>query len=262
MSCNIGPEAGAFDRRAALRHRLAWLAWEVPCYGLVLWGLLRVNTARFGLPDLMTVVGFLLFFVTFRLLIRPMDSIRRGPGYALAVLCALCFAVLLLHEAARVRARWYRSTILEVRLAALVADSPVPVVIADQDGRITGFNRQAERLTGYAGGELMGRNVETLVTSDQLPAFRAAYQRSIQGLRATPSGWLDGTGFLVPVRRKDGGSAVVSFFGFGIRYGEEMDLFGVLAPAEGASTPRTKAKPRTAGDGLRTLQQKTRQFPD
>ncbi len=242
MSPINGPEADAFDGRAVLRHRLAWLAWEVPCYGLVLWGLLRVNTARFGLPDLMTVVGFLLFFVAFRLLIRPMDSIRRGPGYALAVLCALGFAALLLHESSRVRARWYRSTILEVRLAALVADSPVPVVIADQDGRITGFNHQAERLTGYVGGDLIGRNVEILVTPDLLPAFRAAYKWSIEGLRATPSGWLDETGFLIPIRRKDGGSVLVSFFGFGLRYGEEMDLFGVLAPAGGLSPPRIKAK--------------------
>ncbi len=258
MSPNKGPEADALDHRAVLRHRLAWLAWEVPCYGLVLWGLLRVNTARFGLPDLMTVIGFLLFFVAFRLLIRPMDSIRRGPGYALAVLCALGFAALLLHEAAQVRARWYRSTILEVRLAALVADSPVPVVIADQEGRITGFNRQAERLTGYAGGDLIGRNVETLVTSDLLPAFRAAYKRSIAGLRATPSGWLDESGVLIPVRRKDGGSVLVSFFGFGIRYGEEMDLFGVLAPAEGTSSPRIKARPSSTEDVMRPFQQDAR----
>ena len=45
----------------------------------------------------------------------------------------------------------------------LIQNTPGAVITADQEGRITEFNRAAERLTGFSRGEAMGRPAEEIV---------------------------------------------------------------------------------------------------
>jgi two-component system, OmpR family, phosphate regulon sensor histidine kinase PhoR len=45
----------------------------------------------------------------------------------------------------------------------LIQNTPGAVITADQEGRITEFNRAAERLTGFSRGEAMGRPAEEVV---------------------------------------------------------------------------------------------------
>jgi two-component system sensor kinase FixL len=58
------------------------------------------------------------------------------------------------------------------------------VIQVDPDGRITGWNRGAERLYGYAAHEVVGRNVQVLVPPDHHDRCRALLGRLRAGERA------------------------------------------------------------------------------
>jgi PAS domain S-box-containing protein len=92
------------------------------------------------------------------------------------------------------------SAVLEARFRGLLEAAPDAMILVNADGRLALVNSQAERLFGYARGELLGRPVETLVPErfrSAHPAHRAAYARDP---RNRPMGEnLDLAG-----RRKDG----------------------------------------------------------
>jgi PAS domain S-box-containing protein len=92
------------------------------------------------------------------------------------------------------------SAVLEARFRGLLEAAPDAMILVNADGRLVLVNSQAERLFGYARGELLGRSVETLVPERfraAHPAHRAAYVRDP---RNRPMGEnLDLAG-----RRKDG----------------------------------------------------------
>ncbi len=214
-----------------LRHRLLTVAWEAPCFGLALLTLLRVNAGGFGLPEFETLAGFLAFFVAFRLAIRPLAPEVRTVRYALAVAGAVAFAAALLYASAPVRARWFRSAVLEVRIRAVV-DAPVPILVADQAGRITAVNRRAGRLLGYDRGELIGRDLGLLAPPGLLDRYRAGSGRAVAMLRARPAGWARRGGPPLPLRGKGGQVLRAHAYVFGARYDEQMDFFAILTPAD------------------------------
>ena len=214
-----------------LRRRLLTLAWEAPCFGLALAALLRVNDARFGPREFAVVAEFLAVFAAFRLVIRPLAPEAATARYFLAVAGATACGAALLFAASPVRARWYRATVLEARLAEVVDGAPAAIVVADQDGRITAFNRPAEALLGYARAEVLGRDVALLAPPALRPALAAARRCAAADLRGRPAAWLRRDG--PPLRLIGKGGRVVSARAcvLGVRYGDQLDLFAILAPA-------------------------------
>ena len=61
--------------------------------------------------------------------------------------------------------------------AAILAASPDAIVTIDVDGTIQQVNPETERMFGYAPGELVGRNIDTLMPSDYVSAHREGMKR-------------------------------------------------------------------------------------
>lgn len=74
------------------------------------------------------------------------------------------------------------------------------VILIDTAGRITGFNRSAERLFGYASADLLGRNV-TLLMPD---SYAAAHDDYLRRYAETAVPHIIGIGRDVQARRRDG----------------------------------------------------------
>ena len=89
---------------------------------------------------------------------------------------------------------------LEGRFREVVEAAPNGILTVDRHGRITSFNREAERLFGYPREELLGRSVEVLVPME----FRHAHggHRAEYWQRPTPRAM--GKGRDLFGRRKDG----------------------------------------------------------
>ncbi|HUJ28505.1 MAG TPA: ATP-binding protein [Myxococcales bacterium] len=84
--------------------------------------------------------------------------------------------------------------------AQLVESAPDAMVIVDREGRIVLVNRQTEQLFGYGREELLGREVEMLVSARARlghPPLRELFFRS-------PSARVMGAGLDIFVARKDG----------------------------------------------------------
>src|SRR5262249_55034382 len=77
--------------------------------------------------------------------------------------------------------------------------------VVDGDGRVELMNAQAERLSGYARSELLGRPVEMLVPAPT----REAHVRHRQSFFARPAARPIGGGRDLALRRKDGGEVRV-----------------------------------------------------
>src|SRR4051794_18506367 len=90
----------------------------------------------------------------------------------------------------------------EALLAAIVAGSDDAIVSKDLDGVVTSWNSAAERLFGYAAGEIVGRHVSLLAApgrEDEMPAILGRVRRGERVER-----------FETVRRRKDGSPVEVS----------------------------------------------------
>jgi PAS domain S-box-containing protein len=86
----------------------------------------------------------------------------------------------------------------DAELAAVLEAAPDAVVVSDWEGRILFVNEQARVMFGYAGDDLLGRQIETLVPARQRAAHVAHRSAYRQAPRRRPMGAaLD----LVAVRR-------------------------------------------------------------
>ena len=88
----------------------------------------------------------------------------------------------------------------EKRLRSITRTAPDAIVIIDETGIIDTVNPAAERLFGYSGAELVGRNVKILMPSPH----REAHDSHLARYRETGEKRVIGIGRVVVGRRKDG----------------------------------------------------------
>ncbi|HSC28896.1 MAG TPA: response regulator, partial [Vicinamibacterales bacterium] len=102
----------------------------------------------------------------------------------------------------------------------LLSNSPVAIVVLDVAHRITSCNPAFERLFGYQAGEVIGRDLDELITTDSTRSEAADYtQRVLQ--HGPIHGW-------VHRRRKDGTLVDVEVFGVPVVVdGELVGLMGM-----------------------------------
>jgi two-component system sensor kinase FixL len=68
-------------------------------------------------------------------------------------------------------------------LAALVNSSDDAIIAKDLDGTVLTWNPGAERMYGYAAGEMIGRSISTLVPADRRPEYESILSRVARGER-------------------------------------------------------------------------------
>ena len=103
-------------------------------------------------------------------------------------------------------------------LEALILNSPTAIVVLDNQGNIVSCNPAFEQLYGYTSAEVIGRNLDSLITTPETIEQASSYtQQSLSGL-------LHGFG---KRRRKDGSFASVEIYGVPIIVGQER--LGALA---------------------------------
>jgi PAS domain S-box-containing protein len=92
---------------------------------------------------------------------------------------------------------------------SLVLNNPVAIVVMDPDDHIVSWNPAAEKLFGYTQAEAVGRNIDSLVTTETMWSEAAAYTRHImeQG---------DLVHAITQRRRKDGSAVDVELLGVSV----------------------------------------------
>lgn len=103
--------------------------------------------------------------------------------------------------------RWYGSTedihdrkVGEEHMRSILEVVPDAMIVIDRVGAIHSFSKAAERLFGYAAGELVGSNVRILMPAPH----RAAHDGYLANYRDTGEKKMIGVGRVVLGRRKDG----------------------------------------------------------
>jgi two-component system sensor kinase FixL len=88
----------------------------------------------------------------------------------------------------------------EAHLQSILANVPDAVIIADEHGTIELFSSAAERLFGYAAGEVTGKNLSVLMP----PPYSEAHGAHVDRYRHTGERHIIGAGRMVVGERKDG----------------------------------------------------------
>lgn len=141
-------------------------------YGLAVWlaygyGSRRAIWTTAAVGSLLTLLGFLAHPVAGEQLREALAN--RGLAllavWATAIPCALLLAERFARE----------------RLADIVESSDEAILSADRNGRITSWNRGAERLFGYAAAEALGRPVSVLMPDELRDEGRRLLERALDG---------------------------------------------------------------------------------
>jgi len=124
----------------------------------------------------------------------------------------------------------------------LLANSPVAIVVVDERQDVVSCNPGFEKLFGYTGTEAIGRNLDDLVTNEEMRAAAVAY--SLQGLNEPVHG-------TSPRLRKDGTLVEVDFYsvpvfvdgrrvGFMALYHDVSELLEARHDAEAANSAKSQ----------------------
>lgn len=136
------------------------------------------------------LLGFILFAVIGIVIARLYEDLHRGEAGQRA-------------EAERLRTQYEELTAFaQAQLAAIVESSDDAIVGKALDGRITSWNRGAERLFGYAAGEAIGRPISIVIPPDRLDEEVRVLEQVRTGQRVEP--------FETVRQRKDGSTVDVS----------------------------------------------------
>jgi two-component system sensor kinase FixL len=132
------------------------------------------------------------------LFLRPGDYLHAGNLIDLGFFAVLGPVLGLLGD--RLRRESDAASYRQVHLQSILDTLPEAMVVIDDEGLIESFSAAAERLFGWSGGEIVGRNVKLLMPSpyweehdDYLLRYRETGERRMIGL-----------GRIVVGRRKDG----------------------------------------------------------
>lgn len=137
------------------------------------------------------------------------------------------------------------------RLAALLGAAVDPIVLIDPRGRITGFNRAAERVFGYTEAEVLGRNVSALMPAP----YREEHDGYLERYLDTGSPRIIGIGREVVARRKDGSTFPIDLSVGEFVSGEERGFVGILRDI--TQRKRHEAELRAATEELRLIFENT-----
>jgi hypothetical protein len=124
----------------------------------------------------------------------------------------------------------------------LLANSPVAIVVVDERQDVVSCNPGFEKLFGYTSAEAIGRNLDDLVTNEEMRAAAVAY--SLQGLDQPVHG-------TSPRLRKDGTAVEVDFYsvpvfvdgrrvGFMALYHDVSELLEARHDAEAANSAKSQ----------------------
>lgn len=115
-------------------------------------------------------------------------------------------------------------TAIDDRLSALLNAAVDGMVLADGQGRITRFNRAAERLFGYEQDEVLGCNLNMLMAEP----YRAEHDGYISRYQHTGEARIIGSGRQVTARRKDGMLVPIDLSVGEFRTNGEVGYVGIL----------------------------------
>jgi PAS domain S-box-containing protein len=131
------------------------------------------------------------------------------------------------------------------RLAAVLDAVADPIVSIDEAGLVTSFNRAAERVFGYAAGEVMGRNLSMLMPEP----YHARHDGYLRRYHETGIAHLIGRSRNVTGRRKDGRTFPAEIT-IGEAWLEERRIFaGIVRDRSGWPQPDAGTKSTAAGEG-------------
>jgi PAS domain S-box-containing protein len=123
----------------------------------------------------------------------------------------------------------------EIRLQSIVETAVDGIIVIDQHGNVESFNPAAERLFGYTASEIVGQNVDVLMTAEDVPRHHDSFQQFIE----TGESHVIGRRREVMARRKDGEVVPMELAVSAMRIGDEWKFTGI---ARGLSEQRRAAR--------------------
>jgi PAS domain S-box-containing protein len=131
------------------------------------------------------------------------------------------------------------------RLAAVLDAVADPIVSIDEAGSVTSFNRAAERVFGYAAGEVIGQNLNMLMPEP----YHGQHDGYLRRYGETGIAHLIGRSRDVTGRRKDGRTFPAEIT-IGEAWLEERQIFaGIVRDRSDRPQPDYRTKPAAAGEG-------------
>jgi PAS domain S-box-containing protein len=92
----------------------------------------------------------------------------------------------------------------EERLRVMIEAAKDAIILMDERGKISGWNRAAAQIFGYTADEVMGKTLELIVPPERLRAFAQSRERMFQKLHEQGNAGFSGRVAEMPGRRKDG----------------------------------------------------------
>jgi two-component system sensor kinase FixL len=112
----------------------------------------------------------------------------------------------------------------EAHLQSILDTVPDAMIVIDEQGRIQSFSTAAERLFGFASGEILGRNVKVLMPAP----YRDEHDAYLMRYRTTGERRIIGIGRVVVGERKDGSTFPIELAVGEMRSGDRRYFTGFI----------------------------------